>query len=271
MASDSRSNAGFDQVNVCRKMYRFVTEGRAGLRHPHERQPVDQPVGHLAAARRFRRRSRARAGALDLSRRPHRRRNGAEGLRDRSRLARARQFQLQRQPAARRPGPRRAADALSHLSAGQSAAGDRRLSVSAARRSEVRPADPRSRHPERHVAGSGGQIRAAVVRRDHALERDRRPAHRPAVVQARQLADYALPAARRLRSGSQPDSRVLGAVAPAGGRAAAGDRVRGPAGPGESDRDRRRIARDGAAGEASLSRRSSVRRRGRLRSGSTVA
>jgi len=27
MASDSRSNAGFDQVNVCRKMYRFVEEG----------------------------------------------------------------------------------------------------------------------------------------------------------------------------------------------------------------------------------------------------
>jgi putative proteasome-type protease len=26
MASDSRSNAGFDQVNVCRKMYRFVRE-----------------------------------------------------------------------------------------------------------------------------------------------------------------------------------------------------------------------------------------------------
>jgi putative proteasome-type protease len=27
MASDSRSNAGFDQVNVCRKMYRFTQEG----------------------------------------------------------------------------------------------------------------------------------------------------------------------------------------------------------------------------------------------------
>jgi putative proteasome-type protease len=27
MASDSRSNAGYDQVNVCRKMYRFVIEG----------------------------------------------------------------------------------------------------------------------------------------------------------------------------------------------------------------------------------------------------
>jgi putative proteasome-type protease len=31
MASDSRSNAGFDQVNVCRKMYRFVTEGERVL------------------------------------------------------------------------------------------------------------------------------------------------------------------------------------------------------------------------------------------------
>ena len=27
MASDSRSNAGYDQVNVCRKMYRFVQDG----------------------------------------------------------------------------------------------------------------------------------------------------------------------------------------------------------------------------------------------------
>jgi putative proteasome-type protease len=27
MASDSRSNAGFDQVNVCRKMHRFVSDG----------------------------------------------------------------------------------------------------------------------------------------------------------------------------------------------------------------------------------------------------
>src|SRR6201995_4688741 len=27
MASDSRSNAGYDQVNTCRKMHRFVQEG----------------------------------------------------------------------------------------------------------------------------------------------------------------------------------------------------------------------------------------------------
>ena len=60
----------------------------------------------------------------------------------------------------------------------QPAAGDRGLALPAARRGQIRPADPRPRHPERHVAGSGGQIRAAVVRRDHAIERDRRPAHR---------------------------------------------------------------------------------------------
>ena len=27
MASDSRTNAGFDQVNICRKMHTFVTPG----------------------------------------------------------------------------------------------------------------------------------------------------------------------------------------------------------------------------------------------------
>jgi len=27
LASDSRTNAGFDQVNVCRKMYSFVQPG----------------------------------------------------------------------------------------------------------------------------------------------------------------------------------------------------------------------------------------------------
>jgi putative proteasome-type protease len=32
MASDSRSNAGYDQVNVCRKMHRFVQGGRTGIR-----------------------------------------------------------------------------------------------------------------------------------------------------------------------------------------------------------------------------------------------
>ena len=40
------------------------------------------------------------------------------------------------------------------------------------------------------------------------------------------LRDHALPAARRLGSGPEPDSRVVGAVAPARGRTAAGDRVR---------------------------------------------
>jgi putative proteasome-type protease len=40
MASDSRSNAGFDQVNVCRKMYRFV--------HPGERAFVILCSGSLS-------------------------------------------------------------------------------------------------------------------------------------------------------------------------------------------------------------------------------
>src|ERR1700733_7491027 len=31
MASDSRSNAGFDQVNVCRKMYTFAVPGERAL------------------------------------------------------------------------------------------------------------------------------------------------------------------------------------------------------------------------------------------------
>jgi putative proteasome-type protease len=31
MASDSRTNAGYDQVNVCRKMHRFVTPGERAL------------------------------------------------------------------------------------------------------------------------------------------------------------------------------------------------------------------------------------------------
>ena len=31
MASDSRTNAGFDQINVCRKMHTFVTPGDRAL------------------------------------------------------------------------------------------------------------------------------------------------------------------------------------------------------------------------------------------------
>ena len=32
MASDSRTNAGYDQVNVCRKMHTFVEPGERALR-----------------------------------------------------------------------------------------------------------------------------------------------------------------------------------------------------------------------------------------------
>ena len=52
-----------------------VRPGRgARLRHPDERQPVDQPVRPVAAPPRLRRRPGARAGELAVPRRPHRRR-----------------------------------------------------------------------------------------------------------------------------------------------------------------------------------------------------
>ena len=147
MASDSRSNAGFDQVNVCRKMYRFVTEGERVFVDPDERQPVDQPVDHLAAARRtstpgwgWRRRRRCITPPA----------SSGDTVRQVSEIdravARARQLQLQRQPAARRPGPRRASGAVPDLPAGQSAAGHRGLPVPAARRVQIRAPDSRSRH-----------------------------------------------------------------------------------------------------------------------------
>ena len=54
--SDSRTNAGYDQVNVCRKMYTFVTPGervvvkglqqiRAGMRVEPTVEPLPPPAG----------------------------------------------------------------------------------------------------------------------------------------------------------------------------------------------------------------------------------
>ena len=137
-----------------------------------------------------------RAGAVGLSRRQDRRRHGAAGLGHRSRLARARQFQLQRQPAARRSGPRRASGAVPHLPAGQPSTGHRGLPVPAAWGSEVRASHPRPRHPGGHVAGNRRQVRPAVVRRDDAVERHGRAAHRLALVQEGQPDDRSLSASR---------------------------------------------------------------------------
>ena len=54
MASDSRSNAGYDQVNVCRKMHTFVEPRRTRLHPADQRQPLVLAVGHHAAPARLR-------------------------------------------------------------------------------------------------------------------------------------------------------------------------------------------------------------------------
>ena len=62
MASDSRANAGYDQVNVCRKMHTFIRTRRARLCHPYQREPLHHAVGHHAASRRLSARSRSGDG-----------------------------------------------------------------------------------------------------------------------------------------------------------------------------------------------------------------
>ena len=186
MASDSRSNAGFDQVNVCRKMYRFVQEG--------ERVFVILTSGSLSISQSIMSLLRldfdAGQGLAQARSMYHAARIVGECVRRVSEIDRASlerdSFTLQRQPAARRPGPRRGAGPLSDLPAGQPAAGDRGLTVPAARRVQVRAADSRSRHRHGHVARGGGEVRAAVVRRDDAIERHRRAADRPAALQEEQ-------------------------------------------------------------------------------------
>ena len=47
MASDSRTNAGYDQVNVCRKMYTFAHPGERGT--DDHLAALGQPLGRVGA------------------------------------------------------------------------------------------------------------------------------------------------------------------------------------------------------------------------------
>ena len=85
MASDSRTNAGYDQVNVCRKMHTFVDAGRAGLRPPDQRQPVVTQSVITLLRRDFDQGRGLAAAPIDLRRRPRRRRTGPPGRRPRPR------------------------------------------------------------------------------------------------------------------------------------------------------------------------------------------
>ena len=149
MASDSRSNAGFDQVNVCRKMYRFVTEG--------ERVFVILTSGSLSISQSVISLLRVDFDAgLGLAQAPsiyHAARIVGETVRQVSEIDRA---SLERDNFSFNVnlllgGQVRGEPPTLYLiyPQGNPAAGDRGLSVPAARRSEVRPADSRSRHPDR--------------------------------------------------------------------------------------------------------------------------
>ena len=188
MASDSRSNAGFDQVNVCRKMYRFVTEG--------ERVFVILTSGSLSISQSVISLLRLDFDAgLGLAQAPSvyaAARIVGETVRRVSEIDRASlerdnfsfnvNLLLGGQVRGEPPtlyliypqgNPLQATEDSPYLQLGEVKYG--------------RPILDRGIQT-RHVAGSRGEVRAAVVRRDHAVERHRRPAHRFAAVQARQPA-----------------------------------------------------------------------------------
>ena len=202
--------------------------GRARLRHPDERQPVDQPVDHLAAARatstpargwRRRRRSITPPGssatACGRSRRSIAPRSSATISASTSTCCSA------ARSAARPPAlyliypqgnPLQATEDSPYLQLGEV---------------QVRPADPRSRH--RH-GGTSLEVAAkyALLSFD-ATMRSNVTVGPPIDLLLYKKDSFdvdALPAARGARSGPQPDSRLVGAVAAAGRRAAAGDRLR---------------------------------------------
>ena len=118
MASDSRTNAGYDQVNTCRKMYTFVKEG--------ERVFVLLASGSLSCTqsvitllkRDFDKGEGLAKATLDVRCRPHHRQRNPPRRRTRSPRPRTRRLQIQRPFPPRRPGQRRTARPLSHLPQG---------------------------------------------------------------------------------------------------------------------------------------------------------
>ena len=221
MASDSRTNAGHDQVNVARKMHIFVPAGRARL-HPPQR----------AAASPAPSRSSPCCGATSIRPRPG---PGAVALR---RRARHRASRCAASPTwtgrpssattssststsswvARSAASRRA---VHHLPPGQPAPGQRGLALPPDRRDQVRPAHPRSGHPLREDdARGGGEVRAPLAGLHDALERHRGPPHRSPRLRRGRVRDHPPAAVRRRRSRSREDRNALGAGAAPGRRPA---------------------------------------------------
>ena len=184
MASDSRSNAGFDQVNVCRKMYRFVSEGErvfviltSGSLSISQsvisllRADFDAGLGLAQARRRSITPPGSSATASAASRKSTAPRSSATISASTSTCCSA------ARSAARPPtlyliypqgNPLQATEDSPYLQLGEVKYG--------------RPILDRGIEAG-HVARGRRQVRAAVVRRDHAFERDRRPADRLAALQ----------------------------------------------------------------------------------------
>ena len=106
MASDSRTNAGHDQVNVCRKMHTFVQPGeRVFILLSSGSLSCTQSIITLLQRDFDQGKGLAQAPSLYDAARVDRR-AGAARLRHGPRGARARRVQVQRQPGARRAGAR---------------------------------------------------------------------------------------------------------------------------------------------------------------------
>ncbi len=182
MASDSRANAGYDQVNICRKMHTFAKQG--------ERVFVILTSGSLSITQ----------SVITLLRNDFQQGAGlatASGMYEAARVVGAcvrAVSDIDRDELAKddyafnihlllggqvKGKPSDLYLIYPHLSAGQSDLRDRRVALSAARRSEIWPADPgpgdRCTEDDARI---GVEIRDAFLRCHHALECDGRSAYR---------------------------------------------------------------------------------------------
>ena len=202
MASDSRTNAGFDQVNVCRKMHTFVTPG--------ERVFVVLTSGSLSLTQ----------SVITLLRRDFDQGRGLAAAPSLYDAARVWENRSAASPTWTAPPSRRTSFASTstfcwadrsaasrriciYLSARQPARRHGGFAVPADRRVQVWPAHPRPRRAlRRDVAGGGREVRPDLDGLHHALERHGRAAHRPARLPRRRAAHHAPPTLPR--QGSRP-------------------------------------------------------------------
>ena len=189
--SDSRTNAGVDQISTFRKMHVFEKPG--------ERVLVLLTAGNLAITQavvsllRAALRDRGSAGSTwttcPTCSTPRAGRRALREVHRRDAPALASQdieFNAALHP--RRPDRRRAAAAVPHLRGRQFHRGDGRHAVLPDRRVQVRQADHRSRRHAQHQPRRGGEVRADLDGLDHPLEPVGRPAARPGLRATRHAA-----------------------------------------------------------------------------------